>query len=71
MLFHVRMDVAIPRDLDPDERTRLLATASTVEVLQRADGELLALFTDKWSLRVLERNKPHLTLTPMVAAELG
>ena len=48
-----------------------LATASTVEVLQRADGELLALFTDKWSLRVLERNKPHLTLTPMVAAELG
>lgn len=24
MLFHVRMDVAIPRDLDPDERTRLL-----------------------------------------------
>jgi len=26
MLFHVRMDVAIPRDLDPDERTRLVAT---------------------------------------------
>ena len=25
MLFHVRMDVAIPRDLDPDERARLLA----------------------------------------------
>jgi muconolactone D-isomerase len=24
MLFHVRMDVAIPRDLDPDERARLL-----------------------------------------------
>ena len=26
MLFHVRMDVAIPRDLDPEERARLLAT---------------------------------------------
>jgi muconolactone D-isomerase len=26
MLFHVRMDVAIPHDLDPDERTRLVAT---------------------------------------------
>ncbi|WP_219417810.1 muconolactone Delta-isomerase [Pseudonocardia nigra] len=26
MLFHVRMDVAIPRDLDPGERARLVAT---------------------------------------------
>jgi muconolactone D-isomerase len=26
MLFHVRMDVAIPRDLDPVERTTLLAS---------------------------------------------
>jgi muconolactone D-isomerase len=26
MLFHVRMDVAIPHDLDPDERSRLVAT---------------------------------------------
>ena len=26
MLFHVRMDVAVPRDLDPDERATLLAT---------------------------------------------
>ena len=25
MLFHVRMDIAIPRDLDPDERAGLLA----------------------------------------------
>jgi peptide chain release factor 3 len=40
-------------------------------VLQRADGELLALFPHKWALQVLQRNKPHLTLTPMVAAELG
>ena len=26
MLFHVRMDVDVPKDLDPDERARLLAT---------------------------------------------
>jgi len=26
MLFHVRMDVAVPRDLDRDERATLLAT---------------------------------------------
>jgi muconolactone D-isomerase len=25
MLFHVRMDVSIPRDLDPDERETLVA----------------------------------------------
>ena len=48
-----------------------LASSRDVEVMQRADGELLALFTDKWSLGVIERNKPHLTLVPMVAAELG
>ena len=37
MLFHVRMDVAIPRDLDPEERARLVATekARALE-LQRA-----------------------------------
>lgn len=37
MLFHVRMDVAIPRDLDPEERHRLVTTekARALE-LQRA-----------------------------------
>lgn len=37
MLFHVRMDVAIPRDLDPAERERLVTTekARALE-LQRA-----------------------------------
>ncbi|GEL17524.1 muconolactone Delta-isomerase [Pseudonocardia asaccharolytica] len=37
MLFHVKMDVAIPRDLDPAERDTLLATekARALE-LQRA-----------------------------------
>ena len=35
--------------------------------MQRANGELLALFTDKWSLGVLAQNKPHLTLIPLHA----
>src|SRR3712207_3639064 len=48
-----------------------LASTRSAEVLQRPDGELMALFTDKWSLRVLQQNKPHLTLVPMVAADLG
>lgn len=37
MLFHVRMDVSIPRDLDPDERARLVATEKErAQELQRA-----------------------------------
>jgi peptide chain release factor 3 len=48
-----------------------LGQARGAEVMQRPNGELLALFTDKWSLGVLVQNKPHLTLVPMVAAELS
>ena len=36
MLFHVRMDVAIPHDLDPAERDKLLATEKArAQELQR------------------------------------
>jgi peptide chain release factor 3 len=48
-----------------------LGQARGAEVMQRPNGELLALFTDKWSLGVLAQNKPHLTLVPLVAAELS
>ncbi|MCO7221077.1 peptide chain release factor 3 [Klenkia sp. PcliD-1-E] len=48
-----------------------VAKARGAEVMTRPDGELLALFTDKWALRTLEQNKPHLTLTPLVAAQLA
>jgi peptide chain release factor 3 len=46
------------------------AVGSRGEVLRRDDGELLALFPDKWALRVLRENRPELTLEPLVAAEL-
>ncbi|HEX4357408.1 MAG TPA: muconolactone Delta-isomerase [Pseudonocardia sp.] len=36
MLFHVRMDVAVPHDLDPAERDKLLATEKArAQELQR------------------------------------
>ena len=49
----------------------VIAARSGTEVVQRSDGELLALFTDKWSMRVLRDNRPELTLEPLVAAQLG
>jgi len=37
MLFHVRMDVAVPHDLDPDVRAELVAREKArAEELQRA-----------------------------------
>jgi peptide chain release factor 3 len=47
-----------------------VAAARGAEVLQRTDGTLLGVFTDKWGLRVLQQNKPELTLEPLVAAQL-
>jgi peptide chain release factor 3 len=47
-----------------------VAAARGVEVLQREDGELLALFHDKWDLRSLKQRNPELTLEPLVAAQL-
>ncbi|HEY4631110.1 MAG TPA: peptide chain release factor 3 [Blastococcus sp.] len=47
-----------------------IAASSGTEVVQRTNGELLALFTTKWVMRVLRENKPHLTLEPLVAAQL-
>ncbi|HJD69262.1 MAG TPA: peptide chain release factor 3, partial [Corynebacterium kroppenstedtii] len=38
-----------------------------VEVFTRDDGELIALFGDKWKLQFIEREHPEFTLEPMVA----
>jgi peptide chain release factor 3 len=48
-----------------------ISAARGAEVLQRTNGELLAVFTDEWGLRVLQQNKPELLLEPLVAAQLG
>ncbi|WP_346618638.1 peptide chain release factor 3 [Blastococcus montanus] len=49
----------------------LIAASGGVEVVQRTSGELLALFTDKWALRMLQQRHPTLTLEPLVAAQLA
>lgn len=38
-----------------------------VEVFTRSDGELIALFGDKWKLAFIEREHPEFTLEPLVA----
>jgi peptide chain release factor 3 len=58
--------------LRTDEASAAGITASSgTEVMQRSDGELLALFTTKWVMRMLREGKPDLTLEPLVAAQLG
>ena len=50
-----------------DPRSHWLARA----VLQRDNGDLLAVFTDKWALRMLQQRHPSLNLEPLVAAQLA
>ncbi|SDS26588.1 peptide chain release factor 3 [Corynebacterium timonense] len=38
-----------------------------VEIFTRSDGELIALFGDKWKLAFIEKELPHLTTEPLVA----
>ncbi|WP_165164424.1 peptide chain release factor 3 [Corynebacterium qintianiae] len=38
-----------------------------VEVFTRTDGELIALFGDKWKLAFVEKEHPELTMDPLVA----
>jgi peptide chain release factor 3 len=58
--------------LRTDEASVPGITATTgTEVMQRSDGELLALFTNKWVMGVVRNGKPGLTLEPLVAAQLA
>jgi peptide chain release factor 3 len=50
------------------ESTELLNAQPGCEVLRRSDGELLALFADKWRLGNIQRNHPGVLLEPLVAA---
>jgi muconolactone D-isomerase len=44
MLFHVRMDIAIPRDLDPAERTERMATEKARALELQRSGKWLHLW---------------------------
>ena len=37
------------------------------EVLERSDGTLLALFTDRWQVQWVQRDHPEVLLEPLVA----
>ncbi|MCF6507439.1 peptide chain release factor 3 [Blastococcus sp. MG754426] len=54
-----------------EESLPLIASSGGVEVVQRPSGELLALFPDKWALRILQQRHPRATLEPLVAAQLA
>ncbi len=41
-----------------------------IEVLERSDGTLLALALDKWRVLSVQRDRPHLTLEPLVAGDV-
>ncbi len=48
--------------------SRALTGQSGVEVLERGDGALLAVFADKWRLSRVQRDFPDALLEPLVAA---
>ncbi len=51
--------------LTTPEALTALKIVRGVEVLTRSDGELIALFTDVWALRRIERDYPEVELTPI------
>ena len=57
---------SVARKTDADSAAEL-GRQRGVEIFTRTDGELIALFGDKWKLAFVEKEHPDLTLEPMVA----
>ncbi|MGW9827444.1 peptide chain release factor 3 [Brevibacterium pityocampae] len=62
-----RLNYSLARRTTP-ECVSTLARERSVEVLSRSDGELLALFSDRWRLAGVEREHPDLVLEPLVVS---
>ena len=62
-----RLDYGLARRVQPQDVVALNGERG-VEVLTRGDGALLALFTDIWRVRSVERQLPDVVLEPLVAA---
>ena len=62
-----RLDYTLARRTTP-EWGRRLAGQRSVEVLQRSDGDLLAVFSDRWRLQSVERELPDAVLEPLVVS---
>ncbi|GAB6902079.1 peptide chain release factor 3 [Kineosporia succinea] len=54
------------RLIEPDVLP-ILRTKRDVEVVENADGQMFALFTDEWRVRGIERDNPGIKLQPLVA----
>ncbi|MCT1450155.1 peptide chain release factor 3 [Corynebacterium sp. p3-SID1194] len=50
-----------------EESVPELSRQRGVEIFTRTDGELIALFGDKWKLAFIEKEHPELTMEPLVA----
>lgn len=61
-----RLDYQVARRTDA-AALPVLAGIRGVEVLQRSDGTLLALFPDQWRVTATERANPDITLTALAA----
>ena len=61
-----RLDYSVARRTRPEDVPDL-NSARGVEVLTRSDGELLALFPDRWRVQSVLRAQPDLMLEPLVA----
>ena len=61
-----RLDYSLARRTTPEHAVELNSLRD-VEVLQRSDGDLLALFPDRWRAGAVERMHPHLVLETLVA----
>ncbi|MGC3022299.1 MULTISPECIES: peptide chain release factor 3 [unclassified Brevibacterium] len=62
-----RLNFSLARRTTP-ECVPTLARERSVEVLHRSDGELLALFSDRWRLQGVQKNHPDLILEPLVVS---
>ncbi|MGO2028474.1 MAG: peptide chain release factor 3 [Brevibacterium aurantiacum] len=62
-----RLNFSLARRTTP-ECVPTLARERSVEVLHRSDGELLALFSDRWRLQGVQKNHPDLVLEPLVVS---
>lgn len=62
-----RLNFSLARRTTP-ECVPTLSRERSVEVLHRSDGELLALFSDRWRLQGVEKNHPDLVLEPLVVS---
>ncbi|WP_344104813.1 peptide chain release factor 3 [Myceligenerans crystallogenes] len=64
------LDLSVAR-LVSAEDAPVVAQAAGTEIVRRADGTLLALFRDVWRMRSVQRDRPGISLEPLIADGVG